>query len=547
MAAANPDDTSTKRPDDGPRMDPPLVNRRVHVLLALAATAALMVFGFPDGDQDYLAWVAVVPLFLVARGAGGKRGFFRGWLAGLLIEAFGFGWILYSIQTFTGFRGYLSFVPFLMFFAWLAYSSLSWAILGWLLGRCRTAARIHWVIPIWVGVEYYFPRIFPWHFGGALYEREWLRQGADIFGASGLSYVILLVNAVVYLAIEWRRGRAGRPSRSAAVAAGLLLALTIYGAWRYRSLQASQEGAPQVRVGMIQPFLLPDEKRERVAFFDLMNTTMKMIEEAEAQGKPLGLVLWPEGTAPVLLVNQPGVDPLRGYGNSFDRITVPILIGGMSGNERSERWNTAAYILPKERKGNGPRVQLYHKNIRLLFGEWVPFQQYMPEWIRSRVAVGTIEAGTDSPIFQLEIGAGTPQRFRTLICYEAVLPGFVRSQSGGIDFFVNVTEDIWYGPTSHIRQHESVLRMRCVENRIPMVRCTNVGPSGFVDAAGDFDQRTPAWQRVDGGYVVTLRPGGFFSLYRAGGSLFPLVALLFGLTFAHFHRGRRGFLLRLSV
>ena len=46
-------------------------------------------------------------------------------------------------------------------------------VLGWALGRARSRAAVLWVIPLWVGVEHIFPRIFPWHVGGALYAREY--------------------------------------------------------------------------------------------------------------------------------------------------------------------------------------------------------------------------------------------------------------------------------------------------------------------------------------------------------------------------------------
>ena len=158
----------------------------------------------------------------------------------------------------------------------------------------------------------------------------------------------------------------------------------------------------------------------------------------------------------------------------------------------------------------------------------LPFQEYIPDWILDRIDVRTIEAGAESPIFQLDIGSGKPQRFRTLICYEAVLPGFVRSQSGGIDFFVNVTEDIWYGRTAHVPQHTSVLILRAVENRMPVVRCCNMGPSGVVGVTGRFDRS----ERIFEPEVMfkELRPGRMWSLHRAGGYRFPLAMLLIALS-----------------
>lgn len=546
-------------PADGPAdvkeeapATPPLIRHPLGVFLALALGAALMVIAFPDGDQDYLAWLPMVPFFAVLRGAGGRRGFFLGWLGGALIEGFGFSWIGFAIREFTG-LGWL--VAGLFFLAWLAYSSLSWALLGFLLGRCRRPVHLHAALLVWVGVEYYFPRLFPWHFGGVFYQREWLRQAADLFGASGLSAVVLLGNAVIYSILEWKWGRARFPAISMGVLAVLLVGINVYGALRLEALDAEQSAAPTVRAGLIQPMVLPEEKsgagrQDRETVVRFTGDLLRRSQELQAAGAR-DLILWIEGANTFFAFDpEPGKDPLRrgrniGGETVFDSLTTPLVIGGASVQPHPTRtgeylqWNSAAWIVPAgaagtEEAGTRTTGALYHKRKRLLFGEMLPFQEYYPDWILDRVRVGTIEAGTESPRFPVTLPADPPEApeprelgFRILICYEVVLPGFFRQQLGDAEFLVNLTEDIWYGRSAHIRQHESVLRMRCIENRVPLLRCTNVGPSGVVDVAGRFDQRTAVWEPED--RVVTLRAVRPFCLYRAGGYHFPWVSLVVGL------------------
>ena len=50
-------------------------------------------------------------------------------------------------------------------------------------------AGMHAAIAIWVGVEHYFPRLFPWHLGGAL---EWI-VGHALPGVLGVVVGALVV------------------------------------------------------------------------------------------------------------------------------------------------------------------------------------------------------------------------------------------------------------------------------------------------------------------------------------------------------------------
>ena len=77
-------------------------------------------------------------------------------------------------------------------------------------------------------------------------------------------------------------------------------------------------------------------------------------------------------------------------------------------------------------------------------------------------------------------------KFLPLICYEVIIPEFVRKfgESGNPDFIVNITNDKWYGPSVESFQHLELARIRSIEYRRWMVRSTNSGTSAFVDHLG---------------------------------------------------------------
>src|SRR5206468_6371247 len=103
-----------------------------------------------------------------------------------------------------------------------------------------------------------------------------------------------------------------------------------------------------------------------------------------------------------------------------------------------------------------------------------------------RIAYGAMEPGTDTAVFSIP-GA----RFSIMICYESVYPQLCRAfRLRGAEFFVNVTNDAWFGRSFAPYQHAAFLVMRAIENRVAIVRSANTGISGFVDPMGNWVQKS---------------------------------------------------------
>ncbi len=494
-----------------------------------------MVLSFPRYDLDFLIWVTLAPFMWAVTGAGWRRGLIGGFVAGVILEGWGFSWVLHAMRTQSG----LGFVGGLaMFTPWVLYETIPWMVLGLALGCQRTPAEragrrtepvgALLVLPLWVGIEHYYPRIFAWHVGGAVHDRIWLVQSADMLGSSGLTAIVFLVNAVLADAFSWIQRTARFPRRSCGVAAGVLVAVNLYGALRLGQIERALEGASELRIGVVQPVTPPEEKQPgNTPLFTKMETLTRALE---SKGR-LDLVLWPEGADPVGYlfddqdrVKRPQIDRVNPTG--FENLKTPLVAGTWSAKPGAgAHYNTAAYIVP----GKWPPAGFYHKNIRLLFGEYVPLLEHLPKWFREKIPnVGTITAGTDCLLFNLpdRSGGPSPNNFRILICYEGVLDGYARKNAKGASFLVNVTEDIWYGDTSHVGQHVSVLKLRAVESRISIARATNVGPSGVIDPAGRMADATNKFQKEE--RTFSLRPVRFRSFYAEWGFLFPPVCLAVG-------------------
>src|SRR5581483_3573036 len=128
----------------------------------------------------------------------------------------------------------------------------------------------------------------------------------------------------------------------------------------------------------------------------------------------------------------------------------------------------------------GKIVGVYDKFHLVPFGEYVPFAGVL-------AALGVTQlAGTSG----FTPGDG-PHTYRLpdapkvgpLVCYEILFPGAVVGEERPA-WFVNVTDDSWFGPSTGPYQHLLTARVRAIEEGLPVVRAANTGISAVIDPLG---------------------------------------------------------------
>lgn len=160
------------------------------------------------------------------------------------------------------------------------------------------------------------------------------------------------------------------------------------------------------------------------------------------------------------------------------------------------RYNSA-YLCPAE---DGFPSQRYDKVHRVPFGEYLPWVESVPalrDWfIRYFTPYDhdySLSAGRDLAVFPIEF-EGQTVRCVTPICFEDAVSSLCQrmaydaSGSKRADLFINITNDGWYPGTPQGFQHFQIAVLRCVENRVPMVRSVNTGVSGAITSNGQVVQ-----------------------------------------------------------
>ena len=307
---------------------------------------------------------------------------------------------------------------------------------------------------------------FPWNPLGSTWELPGAAGNAMIQPAAwvsvhGLTLLTLLLAATPLL------------GRRAMAAGALLLALWAGGGlWRLGRTASPPPGVTAVLVQQNSPEgEVVDEASAAAVFRRELTLTRQGV--AAAQGGRT-VVVWPETASPYLLTR----DAIA----RADIMAVthgPALIGSVRFDRRRRPRNSLVAMVDA-----GPPVAVYDK--------WhlVPFGEYAPGWIPISIPTlpgGGMAAGRGPKTLNVP---GLPP-VGALICYEAIFPGAVVAAADRPQWLVNVTNDAWFGNSAGPRQHLAAVRMRAVEEGLPVMRAANTGISAGFDAFGRELARLP--------------------------------------------------------
>ena len=405
-------------------------------------------------------------------------GFFTGgmhWVAlAFLVDANQFAWM----------------IPFVLFglSAGLALFSALAGLLTFLslpMGPGRPfALAIWWIIFEWVRGWIFTG--FPWNRIGEVWGFSGeIIQFTSLFGVLGLGLVTVLLAALpalfVYGQFGFRRAWAVN-----GLGLGLLVLLWAGGAWRLAG--AVDENVPGVGLRLVQPNIAQRDKwvpRLRRRHLQQLGR----MSQASRAGGPPSHIIWPETALPMFLDEKTA---LRiGLGNLV-RPGGALITGAPRRSAAGPRrvWNSMFVI------GVGGRILDSYDKVHLVpFGEYVPFRKYLSF---SKITAGRSDF-TPGPLRgPLKVPGAPP--VSPLICYEAIFSGQVVSGPKGSEprpgWLLNLTNDAWFGLSAGPHQHFANVRLRAVEEGLPLVRVANTGISGVVDAHGRIRAKSPLGEKA---------------------------------------------------
>ncbi|MDT8343011.1 MAG: apolipoprotein N-acyltransferase [Thermohalobaculum sp.] len=499
--------------------------------LAAAFAAGMALTGGQTPVSAPGLWFLAMPVlvWLVDGTAGPRQAAAVGWAAAFGMFVTGLFWIGHA------------FLVDAEQFAWMmpfavtllpAGLGLFWALAFWIARRTWAPGSL-WRVALLAALitlaEYARSQVLtglPWGLAAYVWVETPVAQAASVIGPHGLSLVTYGVTALPLVAIAGARPRLGPGAVAAALAVAAVPALWVWGTARVPPEPAYAPGAPVLRV--VQPNATQRLKwnPDYAALF-----YRRLIEATAAPADPaLGppaAVIWPETAVPFLPAEQPAeraaiAAAARG---------APVILGALHREQgpAGVAWSNALMaILP-----DGSLSARYDKAHLVPFGEYVPWQSVLGRiGIRQLAERGGFTPGPGPR--RIEV-AGLPA-FSALICYEAIFPDEVIPEGPRPDWFLQVTNDGWFGSYGGPQQHLAQARFRAIEQGLPLVRAANTGISAVIDphgrvlralaldTHGAFDARLPA----------PLPPTAYARLGDA-----PALALVLALVFAARLRRRR--------
>ncbi len=502
----------------------------------LAVAGGVVAFlGFAGFDVWPLAFVAFVPFFFALEldpNASQRKVFFIAHLFGFVGIAGGYYWLVQMLENFSGFPLLANIGIASIFFVFLG---LQFALIGWLWVRAR---RRGWngtlaAVMAFAGVELIFPNLFPFYYGASFHPVPLLMQIADLGGPILDTVLAVIVSGALYEVLR-AVTRNERIPRAAPIAGALFVAFTVgYGAYRIHQVEAIAAKAPKIEVGLVQANMGLFAKRDDP--YEGQRRHIRQTLELEREDKP-DLIVWPESAYTFFL--PPGIKNVRRW--VMGPVHTPLLFGGLAQRQvdgEEKDYNTA-YLLD----GDGNIKGTYDKTYLLAFGEYMPFGEDFPALYRISKNTGHFTPG--HRVDPLHFGK---YRISVLICYEDILPSFVRHavDHADPDLLINITNDAWFGDTHEPWIHLALAKFRAVEHHRYLLRATNSGVSAIVDPTGRVltHSRTFVQQNLHG-KVGMMRD---HTLYEALGNWPGWLGLLAIALFATVRRERVLALLRRRV
>jgi len=452
-------------------------------------SGALLFFSFPKFGYGWVVWFSLIPLFFALRRKSGREAFIIGGVTGFAWNLGILYWVADAVIRYGNLPLPAGYSVLLLLVLYMSlYAAAFSAALCYFTGRGVPGIL---VAPfLWVVLEYGKSHLltgFPWgNLGYTLYEHLAVMQFADLTGVYGLSFLIVMVNAVLYDILRFNRKGWKKMAVEMGLSSLVITFLLFYGSYRIEQVHEGMEKAEAVGVAVVQGNIEQAVKWNR----DYQLRTLEVYETltGEWAGAGTELAVWPETAMPFFFQDEDGKQ--RRIRQLAREKGTCLLFGSPSYGEKggAVRYGNSAFLVSPEGEITGK----YDKVHLVPFGEYVPLKTLFNFMEKLVAGVGDFAPGEGwNP---LPMGRGT---LGVLICYEGIFPEISRAyKRNGARLLVNITNDGWYGSSSAPYQHFAMSLFRAVENRLYLVRSANTGISALVSPAGEVITSTGIFERT---------------------------------------------------
>ena len=427
---------------------------------------------FPPFNQALIGYICLFLFFTYVFNLNkiDKKAFFYCYLFGFSFFAVGFSWVCNALLVDEEeFRAYVPVVFIAMGLFFSLFISIPLFLVKF--GKNIYAKGIIWCLGIvlFEWIRSFIFTGFPWNlFGSALSIDVRLIQGAGVVGCYGLSLMLLLfITGFSILFLGWVKKKNYKGGLYFIIIPLVFFSLFWFNKKDY------VDGDLKVR--LVQPAIPQMLKWNNDMLYQHFRSYIDLSKSKPLDG--VDLVVWGETATPY---------PLDFDKRRLEEITEAIdkdgfLITGLIrfGLEQGEyvSYNSMFAI-----DGNGIIKDYYDKAHLVPFGEYMPFKEYLPDFMKPVAdVVGNLKKGEKFKNIKVK---GLPL-MGGAICYESIFPKGVINPIDKPDILVVLANDGWYGMSAGPYQHLAATQMRAVEEGVTVIRSANTGISAVIRPNGD--------------------------------------------------------------
>lgn len=354
-----------------------------------------------------------------------------------------------------------------------------------------------------------------------------MMQNASLFGSYFLTFVIVLINFLVAMAIfcEDRRKKASK------IAALVLCIHVLCGSILYFVPNENKEKS--IKIASIQGNI------ESQSAWDVSDSEMFDIYEAQtrkAVDEGVELVIWPEGALLVdidFYIKPKSSDKIIRISEAVSNLSVSvnatIVLGTfVYSDDGEDLFNSMSVFYP-----DGSHViGAYSKMKPVPFGEYLPMRNIITTILPVLAEINLLDyevtPGKEHSLFSATKDEDAI-KVGTLICFDAIYEALAKNSAReGAEIFVIPSNDSWFYDSRAMNMHHSQNILRAVEQGKYTVNCGNTGITSFVNGKGDVISIMPIYQE---GYLIdTVYASSARTLYSYIGNFFVYVCAIVALS-----------------
>lgn len=466
----------------------------------------LLALSFQKFNAFFLAWIGFIPLLFCCNKENTiLKSSLYGLITGFICNAISLFWLFpflnYNLESYLQ-----SFIVSCLLWIYLACYFAIWTGFLNLIQKKFTSIIVILFAPfVWMLLEYvrtYFLTGFPWNLLG--YSQTiflYFIQIADIFSVYGVSFVIVLINVLIFFFIKERK------IQFLIAAIIIFLSVLSYGFIRIKYLNINNDG--EIRVGVIQPNVDQYKKWDAKYKESIMDEIKNSANSFE--NEKIDVMVYPETVIPGFF-GDPDIE------NLIEDISSNAKIN-LIGIPFSEEKNFYNSIFAFDNKAKV--IDKHYKTHLVIFGEFIPFRNILAKFFSIFNSLGDFSKGNKMNVFNYEnIHIGSS------ICSENFFSGLSRTLvNNGAQILTNHTNDAWFLDSAAPYQHFSMNIFRAVENRKYMIVCANTGISSVIDLTGKVLQKTQLNENINFSYLVY--QNSYKTIYDKLGNVLVYIGLVF--------------------